>query len=67
MKDRMSLKNILPPLAARASIRRSMLKYARRLFNTSPYFSLFLQTVYAIEKLHAGFIVQHRIGMNYSF
>ena len=30
----------------------------------SPYFALFLQTVYAIEKLLAGFNVQPRIGMD---
>ena len=29
-------------------------------------FALFLQTVYAIEKLLAGFKVQLRIGMNQS-
>ena len=34
--------------------------------NASPYFALFLQTVYAIEKLLAGFNVQPRIGMNQS-
>ena len=35
--------------------------------NASLYFALFLQTVYAIEKLLAGFNVQPRIGMNQSF
>ena len=34
--------------------------------NASPNFSLFLQTVNAIEKLFAGFNVQPRIGMNQS-
>ena len=34
--------------------------------NASPYFALFLQTVYAIEKLLAGFNVQPIIGMNQS-
>ena len=34
--------------------------------NASPYFALFLQTVYAIEKLLAGFNVQPKIGMNKS-
>ena len=34
--------------------------------NASPYFCIFLQTVYAIEKLLAGFNVQPRIGMNQS-
>ena len=34
--------------------------------NASPYFALFLQTVYTIEKLLAGFNVQPRIGMNQS-
>ena len=29
-------------------------------------FSVFLQSVYAIEKLLTGFNVQHRIGMNQS-
>ena len=31
------------------------------------FFALFLQTVYAIEKLLTGFNVQPRIGMNLSF
>ena len=31
--------------------------------NASPYFCTFLQTVYAIEKLLAGFNVQTIIGM----
>ena len=35
--------------------------------NASLYFALFLQTVYAIEKLLAGFNVEPRIGMNQSF
>ena len=35
--------------------------------NASTYFALFLQTVYAIEKLLAGFNVQPRMGMNQSF
>ena len=35
--------------------------------NASPYVCTFLQTVYAIEKLLAGFNVQPRIGMNQSF
>ena len=34
--------------------------------NASPYFALFLQTVYAYEKLLADFNVQPRIGMNQS-
>ena len=34
--------------------------------NASPYFCFFLQTVYAIEKLLAGFSVQPRFGMNQS-
>ena len=34
--------------------------------NASPYFCSFLQTVYAIEKLLAGYIVQNRIGMKQS-
>ena len=34
--------------------------------NVHHIFALFLQTVYAIEKLLAGFNVQTRIGMNQS-
>ena len=34
--------------------------------NASLYFCTFFQTVYAIEKLLAGFNVQPRIGMNQS-
>ena len=34
--------------------------------NASPYFCTFLQNVYAIEKLLAGFNVQPRIGINQS-
>ena len=34
--------------------------------NASPYFALFLQTVYAIEKLLEDLNVQPRIGMNLS-
>ena len=34
--------------------------------NASLYFALFLQTVYAIEKLLVGFNVQPRNGMNQS-
>ena len=34
--------------------------------NASQYFALFLQTVYAIEKLLAGFSGQPRIGVNQS-
>ena len=34
--------------------------------NASPYFALFLQTVYAIEKLLTGLNMQPRIGMNQS-
>ena len=34
--------------------------------NASPLIALFLQTVFAIEKLLAGFNVQPRIGVNQS-
>ena len=34
--------------------------------NASPYFCIFLQTVYASEKLLAGLNVQPRIGMKQS-
>ena len=34
--------------------------------NASPFFVLFLHTVYVIEKLYAGFNVQPRIGLNQS-
>ena len=34
--------------------------------NVSPYSALFLQNVYAIEKLLLGFNVQPKIGMNES-
>ena len=41
--------------------------YWRTLKTHHHIFALFLQTVYAIEKLLAGFNVQPRIGMNQSF
>ena len=45
----------------------SHMKYILEDFeNASPHFALFLQTVYAIEKLLARFNVQFRIGMNQS-
>ena len=44
-----------------------LLQYILEDFKTHQHiFALFLQTVYAIEKLLAGFNVQPRIGMNQS-
>ena len=40
--------------------------YSRTLKTHHHIFALFLQTVYAIEKLFTGFNVQPRIGMNQS-
>ena len=40
--------------------------YIRKLKMHHHIFAIFLQTVYAIENILAGFNVQHRIGMNQS-
>ena len=59
----------LEPAALRSRVKHSTTEPLRSLEdfeNVSPYFLLFLQTIYVIEKLLAGFNVQPRIGMNQS-